>query len=94
MGVKVGNSSSMSVYVRVFIKGVWGTSRGVRSERPSQNRPHLRLKGLLCVNHHQQSLREVSQEFLPKMKSLSLAFQHMFCPEAQLSSRGQKDMKY
>lgn len=40
------------------------------------------------------SLQEVSQEFLPKMENFSLAFQFILNPKANLSSRGQKDMKY
>lgn len=81
------------VCVCVYIKEVRGNFEGGGIVKwPSQNRPHFKLKGLLCVNHHQQSppggltgIPAQDGEPLP-------GFSSPYCAPRQ-SSKGQRDMK-
>lgn len=67
-----GQGAGQQVCMRVTVLGLlgffeWGGAvalGGVTFKWLSQNRPHFRLKDLLCLNP-QQPLQEVSQELLP-----------------------------
>lgn len=65
---------------------------GVTFTWSSQNRPHFRLKGLLCLIP-QQPLQEVSQELRPEMESLSTAFSSHIVPRGK-DLQGHEDLKH